>query len=276
MTLNHRFNRVLLLSMAWICLAAPVMAQPGFGDAFGAQTATAQAPGEGEDEKPPVEFSIETSAESVAPGGELVIAVILNHNDHFHTNLNEPVVPEAMGDFYPVATTLALPEVDGLSFGTVQWPEPVSVPVDFSFTGNPIQYLVYSGESIVYVPVRVDASASPGERAIEIKVRYQACDDKICLPPDQALVSTSVTISADAPAASELVGTFAGFDPSAISGKPTEPEASTSADEQSSAAPVGTFFGLELPGGGLGGLYIGPARSQWQGVVCRVCRGGRA
>ncbi|CAN0577126.1 unnamed protein product, partial [Laminaria digitata] len=130
------------------------------------------------------------------------------------------------------------------------------VPVDFSFTGNPIQYKVYGDRAIVYVPFSVAADAALGERALEIKVRYQACDDTICLAPDQATVATTLQISADAPISAELGELFTGYDPTkaAASDGGASPPAGDS--EPSNASPAGTFFGIALPGGGLGGFLV--------------------
>ena len=83
---------------------ASVSAQPGFGD------------------NPPVKVSVESSATAAVPGTEVVFAIILDHEEHYHSNLNEPVVPAEMGDFAPVATTLTLPEIEGWSFGPIHWP----------------------------------------------------------------------------------------------------------------------------------------------------------
>jgi thiol:disulfide interchange protein len=252
--MNTRLQRILLLALTLPALALQAHAQPSFADAFNTQPATASAPEDGE--RPPVEFSIELGSQAMTPGSEGVVAVIIDHNDHYHTNLNEPIVPDEMGDFYPVPTTLSLPEIDGLTFEAIQWPEPVSVPVDFSFTGNPIQYQVYGDRAIVYVPFSIAPDAALGERALEIKVRYQACDDTICLAPDQATVTTTLQISADAPVNAELGELFTGFDPTkaaASDGGASTPEGDS---EPSNASPAGTFFGIALPGGGLGGLLV--------------------
>ncbi|MEZ6163414.1 MAG: protein-disulfide reductase DsbD family protein [Phycisphaerales bacterium] len=113
----------------------------------------------------------------------MVLAVILDHAEHWHTNLNQPIVPEEMGDFFPVPTTILLPEVEGLSFGAIQWPDPSSVPVDFLFTGNPVQYKVYGERAIIYIPIEIDDDAVVRDRAVEVTIKYQACDDTTCLPP---------------------------------------------------------------------------------------------
>lgn len=242
-------NRLYPLLLTLLLLACPAAAQPGFGDTFGEQPGVVSAPGE--NDSPPVEFSIATSVDAIAPGTDAVIAVILDHKQHWHTNLNEPVVPEEMGDFYPFPTTLDLPEIDGITYGPIQWPDPVSVPVDFSFTGTPIQYLVYGDQAIIYIPISVAPDTAPAELPLEITIRYQACDDQICLMPDKATVATTLQITPDAPAIAPLAGIFANYDPAKATTE-TPPATTT----QPTPAPAGTFFGITLPGGGIAGLLI--------------------
>ncbi|MCA9274746.1 MAG: thioredoxin family protein [Phycisphaerales bacterium] len=207
---------LLLLTLLAIC-TMPASAQPSFG------TQTAASPG-AEDE-PAVRFSIQSSAEAVAPGSEMVLAVILDHAEHWHTNLNQPIVPEEMGDFFPVPTTILLPEVEGLSFGAIQWPDPLSVPVDFLFTGNPVQYQVYGDRAIIYIPIEIDDDAVVGDRAVEVTIKYQACDDTTCLPPTSETLRASFRIDPNA-TSSDLRANevFAGYDPAkaTIQGDPAQ------------------------------------------------------
>lgn len=244
-------HRMLFIFLTLMLLVGPVAAQPGFGGSLGQQTASGQ--GADEESRPPVEFSVQASVSRIAPGGDAVIAVILDHNNHFHTNLNEPIVPKEMGDFTPVPTAISFSEVEGVNFGSIQWPKPVSVPVDFSFTGKPIQYQVFSDRAIIYIPISIDTGAVPGERSLALKIRYQACDDKVCLPPANESLSLSLLIDPAAPAAAALSGVFEGFDPN----QPTKSvkQSPDSGDSgRSGAVSTGTFFGLSLPGGGLAGL----------------------
>ena len=205
-----------MLTLLAIC-TMPASAQPSFG------TQTAASPG-AEDE-PAVRFSIQSSAEAVAPGSEMVLAVILDHAEHWHTNLNQPIVPEEMGDFFPVPTTILLPEVEGLSFGAIQWPDPLSVPVDFLFTGNPVQYQVYGDRAIIYIPIEIDDDAVVGDRAVEVTIKYQACDDTTCLPPTSETLRASFRIDPNA-TSSDLRANevFAGYDPAkaTIQGDPAQ------------------------------------------------------
>ncbi|MFG0244680.1 MAG: thioredoxin family protein [Phycisphaerales bacterium JB052] len=255
MKLNHHLNRAILLLMTCLCIAEPAIAQPSFDDAFGNQPATAQAPAGDDAEQPPVQFSIKASTDQLAPGSEAVLAIILDHQEHWHTNLNQPIVPEEMGDFYPFATKVELPEIDGLTFGPIQWPEPISVPVDFSFTGNPIQYLVYGDQAVIYIPVSVAPNTPEGDLALDFTIRYQACDDKICLMPDQADLSTTLTIAAGAQDNTGPDPIFAAYDPAKATTNDAESE-TTATGDTAAVASSGTFFGITLPGGGFGGLIV--------------------
>ena len=165
-------------------------------------------------QQPPVVVTIESSVTQVVPGSDLVLAVILDHDEHYHSNLNDPIVPKEMGDFYPVPTTLSLPDIPGMSFGGVHWPTPVAVDVDFFFTGTPISYQVYTGKAIVYVPVSIDSDAELGDREIELNLSYQACDEATCLPPTNVKLTTTISIVESVDSATESSETFAGFDAS--------------------------------------------------------------
>ena len=235
-----------LLSILFLMLVAPssqLMAQPSYGDSFGSSPNVASFPSD--DDAPPVQFSIETSAESVAPGASFVVAFILDHADHWHTNLNNPIVPKEMGDFRPVATRLILPEVEGVSFGAVQWPEPISVPVDFLFTGTPVMYQVFGERAIIYIPVTVSEDAAPGTLSFDLNLMYQACDDQTCLPPQNEVQTVSVTIDPEAVAPDSMSEVFNGYDPDAIG---SQTEGDGSGDAGDSGIPARKFLGfITLP-----------------------------
>lgn len=59
----------------------------------------------------------------------------------------------------------------------------------------------YSGSASFSIPVTVDAGAEPGTQTLTAKVRYQVCNDKICLPPKSVNVTAPVQIVAASVAA---------------------------------------------------------------------------
>ena len=233
-----------LLLMMFLLPVSAVGAQPSYGDPFGSQPSVATIPADDEDASPPVSISAQLSTDSAAPGSDFVVAITLDHAEHWHTNLNDPIVPDEMGSFRPVPTQLALPEAEGLEFGPVQWPEPISVPVDFLFTGTPVMYQVYAEQAVLYVPVSVSAEAPAGQISFDLGLTYQACDDKTCLPPETEIMTLSITIDPNAafdPAAWPDV--FDAYDPDSIAAVDTN-----DASQEESEVPSRQFLGfITLP-----------------------------
>ena len=62
---------------------------------------------------------------------------------------------------------------------SVQFPKPASEKSDFS--EKPLS--VYTGNFEIVTKFRRASSASPGPGFLNGKLRYQACNDKMCLPP---------------------------------------------------------------------------------------------
>lgn len=193
----------------------------------------------------PVTITASADHASVAPGGQFVVAVVLDHAPTWHTNLNEPVVPEEMAGFVPIPTTIDITaEGAEVTQGPIQWPEPHAVEV--AFTGTPVEFLVYDGRAIAYVPLRLAETAAPGQTlTLTVRIDFQACDDTTCLPPDSA--TTTITLPVVAPAAVEsLPGEdFAAFDP-AVFAQPWN--APGDAVAPAPASSTTNFFGLDVPG----------------------------
>jgi thiol:disulfide interchange protein DsbD len=192
------------LLSAIVAGVGPASAQPGFDGLLGEQPAN------------PVRVSVESSAPAFRPGDQAVIAVVFDHDDTWHINLNQPVVPEGLEGFVPVPTTItpAVPEADGLVFGRVQWPQPKIAQVDFLFTGTPTEMPVYAGTAVAFVPVRIADDATPGDRSVTLAITYQACDDTTCMIPETIERTVTFRVDPDAAGAASPGPRFTGFDPS--------------------------------------------------------------
>lgn len=258
--------RFLSLLLAWAPLSATANAQfRGGSDPFAGNS------------DPEVKVSAQADRDAVTPGGRLVLAVILDHAPGYHSNLNQPVVPPEMEGFTPVATEITILR-PALEIGPIQWPQPKAYKVNF--TGAPVDYLVYSGKAVAFVPIRLPASLTPGGTlTIELELAYQACDSVTCLMPETVPLTVSLPIvqQAEAVAPDPLFGPFdatvferpwnqaapaqpgtnlpfptarPGFAPAGTPTTPAEP--STTALTGSPAAPPAspTFFGLTIPAGG--------------------------
>jgi len=83
---------------------------------------------------------------------------------------------------------------------------------------------VYQGRVVVHVPLEVKAGAKPGPVEITGKVRFQACDDKVCYPPETPKFSIKTEIvAADAPVKPNEPDLFKGLEKASVDVAPQAP-----------------------------------------------------
>jgi thiol:disulfide interchange protein DsbD len=161
----------------------------------------------GEDPKASIDGSVQKRTADQIEG--TIMATIA---EGWHVNSNQP-----NEDFsIPTVLTLSAPaELIEASY-------PAHKMMKFEFSGeNPLA--VYDGTFAI--PFR--ARLKEGTANFEAKLRYQACSDRVCLPPAEATVVVDATTLRDAPAATKSAGTSAppasaggGFTP--LSAAPSE------------------------------------------------------
>ncbi|MGJ8635379.1 MAG: protein-disulfide reductase DsbD family protein [Phycisphaerales bacterium] len=225
------FTRIcsVLVALQLALLASLTHAQPSFGGFGGAESDT------------PVIISTALSDQAVVPGATFVIAVVLEHEDGFHTWPNEPIIPEELGDFPATATTITPSLPEGLTAGPIQWPDTHTVSV--RFLGPPIDLVTYDGKAVAYIPVRVAQDAPLGELTFSVDIFYQACDENLCYPPTNDSQSITLTIaeSTDPAAANPL---FADFDPTIFSNTDAWGESLDTNSDSAGATNQRQFLGL--------------------------------
>lgn len=137
------------------------------------------------DTRPVVQASSHWSASGVKPGQQINLAIVLNIREPYHINAHT-----AEGDFIPTTVDIvsAPPEV---RISTL-FPEPEQLM--FGEPGAQIPIKVFSGKTIVFITMATSSSMKPGEKPVEIRVNYQACDDKQCLFPTQVTTKTTLNV----------------------------------------------------------------------------------
>lgn len=160
----------------------------------------------------PVSLTTAWSADKARPGDQRVLAVVLNIAGKFHINPEAKQLSAEFAFLIPTSITVAVGGAT-LDVGPIQWPIPEAVEVDYGGGAKSLPVLVDG--MAVYVPFIVPDDASSGEAVVTLTVEYQACDDKLCLPPKTVTLTTPLMIvSPDAAVAtvpdSEV---FRGFDP---------------------------------------------------------------
>lgn len=165
-----KFLKTLFLALFCLFLANEAFAQPGIF----------------RDSRDKVTVSVHISPESAVAGSDAIIAIVLDHEAHWHSHTNEPQVPEALGDpedYIATAVEFDLPDDSPLTLhdGYTQWPDPTIVKVGFA--GTPVDYGVFSGKVVIYIPVTIASDAKIGAASFTIKPVFQACDDTTCIQP---------------------------------------------------------------------------------------------
>ena len=131
------------------------------------------------------------SYDPVARGKEFQIAVVMKIREGFHVNARKKSAE------YLIATDLKTDGATGFKIGDVTYPE--GELHTFTFSKTPLN--VYEKTVVLKVPVTALADAPTGAQHIPLKLRYQACNNEVCLPPVTLPVDATVNVTGSASAA---------------------------------------------------------------------------
>ncbi len=265
LSLNRSSSHVLGLYFAFLLLAGlgidSARAQSDkFGTDFSSLGQAAQTAN--------VVVSIEPSDTTIAPGGQLVLAITLNHKPGWHAHTNDPKLPLAWEEigFVAIPTTIEISGPEGIAVGAIQWPKVHTIDLDLTGSGTPEPYGVFEGRATAFVPVTLPADAA-GRVELVAKVGYQACDDTTCDRPQMESHPVEIAIDPAGPTEPMLAAAiFADFDPAILDEPPPVTPSSDTPPSETPAAggriagetvPI-SFFRLLVVGlsGALGGLIL--------------------
>lgn len=219
-------------------------------------------------DRPEVIVTGSLSAARAPRGARVVAAVVMDFKKGWHAWPSETQV-ELPEDFdFAIRTTVALDEgAKGVSIaGAIQWPEPrPALVTDFNNPGTKLSVPMYKDRSVIFVPLQIAPDAAPGVLNFTLLVGYQACDDTLCLAPEDVRLELSVEVPTSKEAAGEAPlideaksAEFAGLRPAIFNEKPPAANAATTKPEDAAtdaATPVsppsaggGSFFGFSLDG----------------------------
>ncbi len=151
------------------------------------------------------ELRVETlySADAVAPGGSIEIAVRAQLPEGWHTNAHEPLEDYLI----PTRLTLDLPA----EFRVVKIVYPEAKRLRLSFSDS--ELAVYETNFVIGVVLEATSAAAPGEVNFSGSLRYQACSDTQCAPPKTVPVPLRIRVAAQGqtpvPENTELFATLA-------------------------------------------------------------------
>ena len=105
-------------------------------------------------------------------GGTVRVVLTVQVDDGYHVNSNTP----AESFLIPLRLTWTRGPLDA---GVVSFPKPEFEKL--SFSQKPVS--VFKGRFEIVTKFKVPSSASAGRATVSGKVHYQACNNRMCLPP---------------------------------------------------------------------------------------------
>src|SRR6266404_7026221 len=124
------------------------------------------------------------SVDKLAADAPFRIAVVIDVADHWHINAN-PANAEGL-----IPTTLTLPSTASVVIDRIVYPKGATTKV--SWSDEPVA--LYTGHAIIFAEGHVSGDAKPGPVKLEGSLRYQACNDQVCIAPKTIPVAIETEI----------------------------------------------------------------------------------
>jgi thiol:disulfide interchange protein DsbD len=137
-------------------------------------------------------IQVATAGIEVPAGGETKARVTITIAKGWHVNANPPARD------YLIATEAKVEAASALTPGAVHYPPAKKVKLGFEDG----ELAVYDGEAVLEIPVAAAATAPAGERTLTGAIRFQACNDQVCLAP--AVVAFTIPVRVTAAAATPV------------------------------------------------------------------------
>ncbi len=129
--------------------------------------------GQSADKKKLVSAKAYLSVDKLPSGKKCQVAIVLTIEDGWHINAN-PAKPDFL-----VPTTFTIKSNQDIKLTNIKYPEGHA----FNVAGFDESLQVYEKQAIVRGTLEIPASAAGKEEILELKIKYQACNDKSCIRP---------------------------------------------------------------------------------------------
>ena len=130
------------------------------------------------------ELAPTVESKTVRPGAPVALSLKVTLPKELHVQANKPRDPAL------IPTVLTVTPTEGVTVGKITYPP----AIDFAQAGADEPLAVYGHEFTVKLDVKLGADVKPGALTLPAKLRYQACDDKMCFPPTTAETSWTLTV----------------------------------------------------------------------------------
>jgi thiol:disulfide interchange protein DsbD len=160
------------IRFAWLGLLA-------FAVALAGTTASGQM------RRPKAEVAPYTAATTIAAGSTTRVALTVTLPEGLHVQSDAPRDPSLI----PTVLTVEAPA--GVTVRNLIYP----APTDFEQAGAPQPLAVFEREFVTGAELAISEDANRGELIIPGRLRYQACDDRLCFAPQTATFQWTIRIA---------------------------------------------------------------------------------
>jgi cytochrome c biogenesis protein CcdA/thiol-disulfide isomerase/thioredoxin len=183
------------------------------------------APSYGQTRPPQATIAPFVEANGVRPGSPIRVALTVTLPEGLHVQSDTPRDPSL------IPTVLTIDAPAGVRVTQLVFPH----PTDFAQEGQAQPLRVFEHEFVVGAELEIERGVPAGELAIPARLRYQACDDKVCFRPITATTGWTLRVvpagAAVTPANREVFTRL-------TAGRRTGPPAARSADPVTAPAPA--------------------------------------
>jgi suppressor for copper-sensitivity B len=133
------------------------------------------------------EFFAVADQSSYSPGSKVRIAAAVTVEDGWHVNSRTPTFE------YLIPTSLEIEAPPAWDVAEISYPP--GVMKTFAFEEKPLS--VYDGQFLLHATLTVPEQEAADDAKLVVRLRYQACDDRSCLPPVRTESTVTITLGAD-------------------------------------------------------------------------------
>ena len=182
----------------------------------------------------PAEITPLVESDGVRPGTTVRAALKITLPESFHVQSNKP------RDASLIPTELTVDGPSGIQVEELVFP----IAVDFPQEGLDEPLLVFDREFTIGVRLSLPATLPPGEIVVPARLRYQACDEKMCYAPSNAQASWTLKVVPAGTTVAALNGDVLDKIAFGTGEKPAQAAAAAPAAAPTASAPGGPDAGI--------------------------------
>ena len=130
------------------------------------------------------------SLDRVHPSSHVILAVIFDIAKGFHINADKnQIIPDKDLILFPTKVQIIVAP-EGITTEAPRFPKAHQVKVEYTDK----DMMFFTGQAVIYLPMKIDAKAKPGLLHFKVQIGYQACDAQTCLLPKKSVLEETLEV----------------------------------------------------------------------------------